>query len=333
MVYPLLSKRLLFVSGKGGVGKSTIALSLALLAADQGRRTLLVEIDTTGVVAEKFGKEAAPLGQELELKAGLWSMVVEGRSALDEYLRMILPRIVVKAVLRSKVYNYFVAGAPGLKELMCMGKIFYEVVDRKKGGRPVWDLVIVDAPATGHGIQYFRMPRAANETFTMGLVHRETQRVMDLLRDPERTAHVLVTLAEDLPVSETLELFRVIHDEMEFPTGPIVINCFHSDVLAPATPDELKTFAKSIGEHDELLLDLLEKTRNFQERHTRNIRNARRLKKHTRQHSLLVLPALFQERLGPEEIKPLIRTIDEQLSGNRELPPVQPVPVPTEALA
>jgi anion-transporting ArsA/GET3 family ATPase len=172
VVGSVLERRLIFVSGKGGVGKTTVALALGLLAADQGRRCLLVEIDTNGLLPSRFDLPPAKLGVPLQLQTGLYSMNVEGRAALDEYLALILPGPVARTVFSSKIYEYFVAGAPGLKELMCMGKIFYEV-ERTEKGAPAWDIVIVDAPATGHGLEYYRMPQAAHDTFSVGLVHRE----------------------------------------------------------------------------------------------------------------------------------------------------------------
>src|SRR6185369_1504465 len=104
-----------------------------------------------------------------------------------------------QAVFTSQLYQYFVATAPGLKELMTIGKIWYEAdkIDDATG-RPRWDHVIVDAPATGHGLQYLRMPAAARDAFEIGLVHREAQRLVDLLTDPVRTVVNLVTTAEEM---------------------------------------------------------------------------------------------------------------------------------------
>src|SRR5207249_7545288 len=122
-----------------------------------------------------------------------------------------------------RVYQYFVAAAPGLKELMTVGKVWYEAT-RKDGVRMTWDAVVVDAPATGHGLQYLRMPQAARDTFGAGLVQREATRVVDLLQDARTTAVHLVTLAEEMPVAETLETYAQLKDPLAMPVGSVIVN-------------------------------------------------------------------------------------------------------------
>ncbi len=222
-VAALLERRLVFLAGKGGVGKSTVALALGLVAARRGKRTLLVSLDLTDRARTFAGLPAAGAEAPVEVKPGLFRQNVDGKSALEEYLQLVVPiRRVLKAVFDSRVYQYFVAAAPGLKELMAIGKIWYEV-DR---GR--WDLVIVDSPATGHALQYLRMPKTAYETFTSGLVHREAKRVWDLLSNPASTAISVVTVAEELPVNETVTICRQIQDELHLPRGSLFVNRFHA---------------------------------------------------------------------------------------------------------
>src|SRR5207247_1351982 len=137
---------------------------------------------------------------------GTNAVLVFGRAALEEYLSLVIPvKRLLATVFQSKVYQYFVAAAPGLKELMTVGKIWYEAT-RREGGQPAWDALVVDAPATGHSLQYLRMPQAARETFGAGLVQREATKITELLRDRRATAVHLVTLAEEMPVIETLEM-------------------------------------------------------------------------------------------------------------------------------
>ena len=146
-----LDRRLQFVTGKGGVGKTTTAAALALLLARRGRRTLAVEMDAAGRLPALLGGTVSSVPQEV--RPGVHVLTVEGRAALEEYLGMIIPvKRLLSSVFSSRVYQYFVAAAPGLKELMTVGKIAYETT-RDDGGRPLWDAVVVDAPATGHGLQ------------------------------------------------------------------------------------------------------------------------------------------------------------------------------------
>ena len=219
----VLDRRLLFVVGKGGVGKSTVSLALALAALERRKRVLLVALDLADRARPIGGLKQAAGPEPIEVLPGLFRQNVDGRAALEEYLQLIVPvRRVLRAIFESKVYQYFVAAAPGLKELMAIGKIWYEV-DR---GR--WDLVIVDSPATGHALQYLRMPKAAYEAFSTGLVHREAKRVWDLLTNPAATAVSVVTTAEELPVNETISICRQIGDDLRLPEGWLFVNRFHS---------------------------------------------------------------------------------------------------------
>jgi len=224
----LLERRLLIVAGKGGVGKTTVASALGLIAAQRGKRTLLVEVDGVGRAARLLGIEPPAIGETRRVRPSLSVMAVDGSTALAEYLAIIVPvKRVLQAVFSSRIYQYFVAAAPGLKELMTIGKIWYEAERSDENGRRLWDIVIMDAPATGHSLQYLRMPRAAHEAFGAGLVGRESQRLVDLLTDPRRSAVNLVTTAEEMPVNETLEMYQQLRDDLHMPVGALFVNRMH----------------------------------------------------------------------------------------------------------
>src|SRR5437867_8913262 len=227
----LLERRLHFVVGKGGVGKTTVAAALALMLARRGRRTLAVEMEPGGRLAGLLGREADPRLSVLH---------VDGRAALEEYLNLVIPvKRLLATVFASKIYQYFVAAAPGLKELMTVGKIWYETT-RSEGGRPAWDAIVVDAPATGHSLQYLRMPQAAREAFGAGLVQREAAKITGLLRDRKTTAIHLVTLAEEMPVTETLETRTQLVEGLGLPLGFVIVNRMHRRHFSPAVLERLR---------------------------------------------------------------------------------------------
>ena len=225
--------------GKGGVGRTTVTLGLALEAARRGQRVLVVELEGAR------GLEAALAAQRAAVHPPPWLdhieyMMVDGRRALEEYLALIIPvRRLLKTVFSSSVYQYFVAAAPGLKELMTVGKLWYEAEKRNPaeaaGASEAHELVLVDGPATGHSLQYLRMPQAALEAFPSGLVHREAERVVALLRDPQQTGVVVVTTPEEMPTNETFEMYRGL-SALQLHTELLVVNQVHT---APCTRAEL----------------------------------------------------------------------------------------------
>jgi anion-transporting ArsA/GET3 family ATPase len=178
-------------------------------------------------------------------------MVVEGRRALEEYLSLVIPvRRLLKTIFSTNVYQYFVAAAPGLRELMTVGKIWYEVQRAEQGaaaderGAHPPDIVVVDGPATGHSLQYLRMPRAAAEAFPIGLVHREAERVWGLLTDTAATAVVVVTTAEEMPANETAEIYEGL-GALGLPRSLLVVNQVHA---APASEEELAALRGALPE-------------------------------------------------------------------------------------
>jgi hypothetical protein len=205
----MLEKRLLFVTGKGGVGKTTVSAALGLRAAREGRRVIVCEVAEQERMRELFGTGATG-HREVELEEGLWHISVSPDRAKQEWLRYQLRSGAIAGVLgHSRFFQYLTAAAPGLTELVTMGKVWeLAQLERRTEKAAPYDLVIVDAPATGHALAMLRAPRTFADVARVGPIHRQAGFIARFLEDPAATAFVAVALAEEMPVNETLELER-----------------------------------------------------------------------------------------------------------------------------
>jgi anion-transporting ArsA/GET3 family ATPase len=307
MLGALDGRRVLFVVGKGGVGKSTVATALAIAFAEAGKRVLLAQMEPSRRLAEFLGIEGVEQGI-VEALPNLCVLTVDGESALSEYLGLVLPvRRVQRMVVESKLYHHFVAAAPGLKELMTVDKIWYEE-QLTFQGRPKWDVIVVDAPATGHVLQYLRMPSAAAEAFGPGLVRREAQKVMELLVDPTRTAVCPVATAEEMPVNETSEMYHQLRERLRMPLGVLFVNRVHAAPLAPSAVPTTPSGASA------LVGDVLRCAREETGWSAINRRYLDRLREVVPMPTV-ILPFLFAEEFGFDEIRVLMAKATQQLDA------------------
>jgi anion-transporting ArsA/GET3 family ATPase len=148
----------------------------------------------------------------------------DGEAALAEYLGRFMPfRGLLKSVVTHPLYRAFVSAGPGVRELMAIGKVRDEMLGLS-AGRPLWDLIVLDAGASGHALQLLGMPQATAKTFSSGLAHREATRVAGALADPEQTAVHVVALPEEMPLAEAAEIIEKLRGELVLPVGRLVVN-------------------------------------------------------------------------------------------------------------
>ncbi len=204
MIDRLLRRRVILTLGKGGVGRTSIVRAISLFAARRGMRTLIMETDPRRPIADSYGRMPGLEPVVLE-QPHLWSLFLGGRESLEDYLGLVVPRPILRKVFASSLYQRFVNAAPALRELTMMGKIYHEI-ERRPKNKPPWDLIVVDAPASGQALGMLRMPFVAHQVFGGGLVAAEAAKVAEFFRDPAKCAIVVVTTAEPLAISEALEI-------------------------------------------------------------------------------------------------------------------------------
>ena len=233
--------RFVIVVGKGGVGKSIMCAALGLLSARAGVRTLIVEFNARQKAPAHFDK--VPAAYEVqELEPNLYSMAIEAGPALHEYaLRKVRFERVYQTIFENDAVKRLLAMVPGMNELLLLGKAF-DLEREQKHGEPVWGRIIVDSPATGHGVSLLRLPSAILGVIERGPMADELRKMRDLMMDPERTAIHLVTLPEEMPVRETLELVGQIDTLLQIPKGWLFINGVWPEVLEPGDAELVKLF-------------------------------------------------------------------------------------------
>ena len=226
--------RLVVVSGKGGVGRTTVAAALARAAADAGKRVLIAESAPTDRLGHLYGKE--PLGETVTtLAPNIDAVNMTPESALLEYgILTLRSELVARALLENRAMKGFLSAVPGLDAYALLGKAWWHTTERVDG-RARYDLTILDGPASGHVALMLRIPGAILAAMPKGPLSRDARAIDELLHDPTRAALLVVTLPEELPGREAGELVATARNDLRLPLGPLVVNGVPSDeASAPA---------------------------------------------------------------------------------------------------
>lgn len=314
----LLERQLLFVTGKGGVGKTTVAAVVGMLAAERGKRVLVCETDPKGDLAALY--DCGPTGfSPLEVSPGVFAMSMDTEASLREYLKLNLRVPTVGRIGPvAKAFDFVATAAPGVREILTVGKLCYEVRERN------YDLVVVDASPTGHILGELAAPVGINELVRVGAVRSQTQWMLDILSDPARTGVVLVATPEEMPVREAVELAGRLESETGVALAGVVANRVLPELFARseeaafealAAPARTRDLAAALESGDrEGLVEVVEaarlalRIRRGGAAHLRTLREGM-----PAEAPLVILPYLFGRSTGRRAVRQLAEALAEEL--------------------
>jgi anion-transporting ArsA/GET3 family ATPase len=256
MPVPLIDLRLLVLSGKGGVGRTTVAAAIARAAAATGRRVLIAQTDAVERLGKMLGRPG-PIGSTVtNVATGIDAVNMTPKESLHQYALLVLKyEAVYRALFANRAVGGFLSAIPGLDAYAMLGKAWWHTTEPRQGDieepargvaaggqkrspptngppRPKYDLVILDGPASGHAIAMLKIPGAIIDATPAGPLVKDARALFDLLNDPDRTALVVVTRPEELPASETRELVSAARRDLRMALGPVIVNAVPSDRLS-----------------------------------------------------------------------------------------------------
>ena len=237
----LLDKRLVFVTGKGGVGKSTVSIALGLAAARAGKRTIVCEVSSQENASRVFHKGAVGFN-EVGVAENLWAISIDPDESMREYVLLQLKvRAMRDLLMRSRIFNYLAAATPGLKEMVTIGKV-WELAqpDRKLKKATEYDLVIVDAPATGHGVGFLQTPRTFASIARVGPIHSQARELDRYITDHGTTGAVIVSLPEEMPVNESAGLEQSLTQEVGISVERVYMNAMYPERFSAGEASKLE---------------------------------------------------------------------------------------------
>lgn len=311
-----LDRRLVIVTGKGGTGKTSVAATLALSACQRGKRVLLAETSGDECLANLIAPEQGPAGYSgREVMPGLTVMQIDPRQALGEYLELqIGMRTLLDSILDSQGFSQLMEAIPGWRELITLGKIWHLEQMESHPGTPLYDLIVVDAPATGHGLTFLDVPRVVVSAVRSGPLRANASMVEAMVRDAQRTQLVPVTLPEELPVEETAQLIQRARNYVGITVGPIVVN----GVAPRPYPPDLANLGERLAALPNLpaesplpsMSTLAHCARNLQGEYERHQAYVEKLKEEHRS-PVVILPRLADGVRGPTDLQQLVSHLDD----------------------
>lgn len=306
----LQPRRFLFITGKGGVGKTTVMATYALALASQGKRVLCAMCQAKDRLSTLLG--SPPIGDEImPLRIGVDAVNIEPEAALREYGMMVLRvKALHRMVFNNALVTSFFRATPGLYSWAMLGKAWYHSMQKMPGSRRLrYDVVLLDAPSTGHALEMLRGPKVIVDVAPPGLLRREAVKAWNMFSDQRKFGVVLVTLPEEMPVTETLELCDALHDELRLPIAQIIVNGLIPPIFSSNEREQLIVRQPDSVESSDDVLWLSAVHRAMRE--NMQLRALQRLQNKCNQ-PMLYLPYRFDGADSPAVIKEFAQILSRQ---------------------
>jgi anion-transporting ArsA/GET3 family ATPase len=299
-------RRFLIVAGKGGVGKTTVCAAEAIALAARGKRVLIAMCNAKERLSTMLG--SAPVGSDVSLVAkNIWAVNMDPEKALEEYGRITLKvRALNSAVFGNRYTRAFFRAVPGMHDWSMLGKAWWHTTEKNADGTPRFDVVILDAPATGHGLDMLRVPKVIVDIVPPGLLRRDAERAWVMFQDPAQSGVVLVTLPEEMPVTETIELAAALMDELRFPIDRVVVNGVLPELFSKEERVSLAAL-HAVGEGPGEAALLAGRDRALRE--SAEAQSLPRLASELRGVAQVCLPLLLEDAATPSAIRDLARRL------------------------
>jgi anion-transporting ArsA/GET3 family ATPase len=297
---------LVIVTGKGGVGKTTVSVALGMRAAAEGKKTIVCEVSSQENASRMF--EHTTVGfHEVELEENLWAISIDPDESMREYVLLQLKvRAMRDMLFRSRIFNYLAAATPGLKELVTIGKIWeLAQLDRKVKSGGKYDVVIVDAPATGHGVGFLQTPRTFANIARVGPIHSQAQTLDNFITNHDNTGVAIVALPEEMPVNESAALEHDLVNEVGVAVDRVYLNGLYPERFSKGEAEKLTALADAEdGAAKAAARAALSEFGRAKSQRAQLSRLRRRV-----EAPVKTLPFLFEPDLGPEAARRLSKRL------------------------
>ncbi len=306
MMDTILNKRVIFVAGKGGAGKTTITAAAAMAAASHGKNVLVVETHENDALGSLFG-QAGFTEKPSRLDSNIWGMRIDPKIVLEEYIqKYVTVPFVAYQILHSRIFEHLAVATPGLKEVMILSEIWrFEQKMNSNTKTRQYDLIIVDSPATGHGLSLLRVPSTLTSMLQTGPIATQTRWVEDMLKDSTRTCLVLVALPEELPVNEALEFERKVENDLNMCVAATIVNMVYPQIFDSDEVSAIERMNNSILENKQPILEAARRQivrRKLQQSHIDRLITEG-------EHPVFQLPFYYTNNLDREQIKDIAEHI------------------------